>query len=803
MTDFERAKEWLKPYAAKWQVLNRGEWKYAFHEKTLVRYLEEVKMDEALVVGVLDYLKSDECVADLSLYDQKIAATWKPTRAWLEVSNKAVGNIKGVRLYHALIDASEKSGQGDGAYLIENGCAYKVSHTFFFNQPNPPTDADMAGKYKSTSGVSYQVGSLGVNPDTGLWNYVIEKRERVQQDIAKYTTAKTIFEQQEEEVHHGVKKDKVESTGKKAGVNNGVITRRKLSKNGDCTTDVHNTYETEIEVKGASESVTVTRTGSTIETTNRNVASPLATKNLKVGESVTNTKTPGGKWNTVYRKHVKNALNWIAEACTKTIFSHSHSKTTNQSEDPGFTHTEEAANGVIVKKSVRAENDGSFTITEDVEEEQTVNNAAVSKRVTLGGTEVREEHRNLKEEPNAADLKVGESLTVSKTPGGLWNAVKTKFVAKAIDKIRESCSQNLFSHTHSSTKIVTEDPGFSHAMFTANGVVTRVEVTKNENGTWTMTTSTEEEKSVPSASVSVQKTLHGTIRREEARGQRSPLSEGGLSLGESVTNTKTPNGLYNTSKTSPSITGGGKIAESKSENYFTKSGATTENKSAASGMVSPSVTFSQGKITQKSVQLESDGTQDVHEQVTEAKEWQYEERFHVAKGLYVRVIRYGNKKTRPRPVLNTSSETASYNDNINEFKLHYGTITISPIPAGKNSSSWTYTKHGPTVTTRRFRTDKFGRVWKKDVTEGKVFRCAKYSDYVDDLANNQPDIGYTDGVHGVKLIRGPFSDSFGNLYAEWSYEKMSGDSGAWQRCTWSDIRNYNGKGQRIQRWSSW
>ena len=92
MTEADKAFciSWIKAHARKWQVLNRSQWKYQFHEKTLVRFVEEVQLREDEIPLLLEYLASDECIPTLCLYDQTISSEWKPTRAWLELSNKSV-----------------------------------------------------------------------------------------------------------------------------------------------------------------------------------------------------------------------------------------------------------------------------------------------------------------------------------------------------------------------------------------------------------------------------------------------------------------------------------------------------------------------------------------------------------------------------------------------------------------------------------------------------------------------------------------------------------------------------------------
>ena len=85
---------WVTSPNRTWQTLNRSQWKYQFREKTLVRYVEEAKMDEDIVPLLLEYLTSDDCKATLQLYGQGVDPEWTPTRAWYEISNKSAGAVR-------------------------------------------------------------------------------------------------------------------------------------------------------------------------------------------------------------------------------------------------------------------------------------------------------------------------------------------------------------------------------------------------------------------------------------------------------------------------------------------------------------------------------------------------------------------------------------------------------------------------------------------------------------------------------------------------------------------------------------
>lgn len=477
MTEADKAFciSWIKAHARKWQVLNRSQWKYQFHEKTLVRFVEEVQLREDEIPLLLEYLASDECIPTLCLYDQTISSEWKPTRAWLELSNKSVGNVHSVRLYHGLM--TELSAIGDGPYLVENGCVSKVSLSYYWDQSSVQTVP------ASSSGISYRITGLTRDRDTGLYTYAIEKRERVQQDVAEYFTAKTAFADMSEEYHLGVRQDDVATTGQAASVNNGKIVRRKISKNADCTSDVHNTIEQEIAVPGASEAYHKSLTGMTKTVVNRNMPTKASEAGLDIGESVENTETDGKRWNQRITTIVRTFIGRIADSCSKTIFHHRQGQTDIQGTDPGFTHVVDASGGVIHSKAVSRTSDGSYRIEDNTTTELPVSSASVRVHKTLRGVVKSTTNRNQGSPLATEGLGIGESVENSKTEGGLYNTTKTEATHESVGRISVSEEEDRHSKQRAEQSNVATDPGEPGVTFTT-GKVEHKAVRITENGTW-------------------------------------------------------------------------------------------------------------------------------------------------------------------------------------------------------------------------------------------------------------------------------------------------------------------------------
>lgn len=345
----------LGRFARKWQVLNRSQWKYEFREKTLVRYLDEVQLRENEIQLVLEYLSSDDCVETLSLYDQTVSAEWKPVRAWLEVANKSVGAVHAVRLYHAM--TTDLGATADGPYVTEDGCRWKVELTYHWRETSVPVCP------QSTSGVHYSISGLQRSDDDGKYSYVVEKRTRVQQDLPEYAEEKTLYRDTKEESHFGVKEQDVAATGEQARFGGGVIVRRSLSKNEDCTTDVRNVTTTDTPVANAERTVHKTLRGTVVRVTSKNQPSAPSEDSLGVGDSVSSSRTPSGLYDVSRTTHSASPVGVISESCENTKSRHRHSTLENKSQreeaETAFTV------GKVVSKRVYKTENGTFDVAKE------------------------------------------------------------------------------------------------------------------------------------------------------------------------------------------------------------------------------------------------------------------------------------------------------------------------------------------------------------------------------------------------------------------------------------------------------
>ena len=343
-----------------WQPAEGHNYRYRYATRTLTRFYEAASMQPDEVKLVVEYLRDQEIAAGegISLLNRTVdfGEGWKAKDAWYQTTpGEKFANTDStkIRVYQILYQAPEDK-SGDGPYSVENGCAYKSTHTFYWDVEKLPTLP------ASSSGVEYTMKGVTRDGETGLFSCVVEKRERVQQDVADYVTQETVFEKRSEEQHIGVKADKVSSTGKAASVADGKIVTRKITKNADCTSDIANTTEVEKGVKSSVVTVRKTLRGTVKTTLDRNQQAAAETTGLSVGDEVRVEKTPGGLYNNTKSGVTTEAAGEIMSSCEDSgAVVHTDVVTKNETSAVEITHDTASVN-VVKRVTSRRTEEGTY-----------------------------------------------------------------------------------------------------------------------------------------------------------------------------------------------------------------------------------------------------------------------------------------------------------------------------------------------------------------------------------------------------------------------------------------------------------
>jgi hypothetical protein len=280
-----------------WQMAEGRNLRWSHAVKSLTLFYESAPLSADVAKLVLEYLRSRDSVTELVVANKKwtFAASegWRSKDAWYQTAPAERWNgteSTKVRVYWVLVAAGDAA--ADGPYTVENGCKYRVTHELYFDVSAAPVLPD------SSSGVQYSIQGFTRDKETGLFTYIVERRETVQQTIALYASSATIFEERSQKEYLGVKADLVSSTGNHASASGGVIWQRQVSKNPDCTSDVRNVKIVEKKVDDA-RTVTAKRLrGTTTTALHRNITSGAVNSKtsakMQGGETRTVEKTDGG-----------------------------------------------------------------------------------------------------------------------------------------------------------------------------------------------------------------------------------------------------------------------------------------------------------------------------------------------------------------------------------------------------------------------------------------------------------------------------------------------------------------------------
>ena len=482
----EACREWCRSHY--WQLQEKRGWRYKFHESVMVRYYEEANLDPTLLEPLLEFLKNGEWQTVCTVHNKPFDAEgWVTKEAWYQTGDgdtKDTTKLKVTRIYHAMT-RSEADGEGDGPYEIENGCAYRVSFEFFWNQTKLPVVPE------SDSGVSYRLSGVTRNDETGLFNCVLERRERIQQDVPEYVREVDAFKTQSREEHKGVKGETTKG-GKPASVKQGVIVTRDVSKNEDCTHDTSNTTIESNEVNGAVTETTVGLHGGSTVTVNRNMRNKANEKGLQPGESVRNELNEDLTWNQTIRSWKREFFQWLRGICRKTIYRHTHAVTTATGTDPGFDHvtipTEDP--GKVHEIDVQRTETG-FDVTDTVNEDLPVTDATVEKRVFLDGVTKTRVNRNQAAPARDFEVGIGGSVRNEKTESGLYDQTIVEASAEDVGKTGEHCEQTHLVHTHGQTDVLGSDNVPESVEATAEaGQTASIRMERTERGGYRLTRET-------------------------------------------------------------------------------------------------------------------------------------------------------------------------------------------------------------------------------------------------------------------------------------------------------------------------
>lgn len=339
-------------------------------------------------------------------------------------------------------------------------------------------------------GVTYSVQSVHRDDDSGLFSYVIHKRVAVMQHTPPYVSNKT-------------------------------ATSTRVTESWS------NLYDSDLAELDLPEEGT----------------------DLETGEAVTveRRKKDDCTWDIAVHR-TKTTPNEAAEQCKKVLTQHDHS-ISKSGETAPLGEAPAAKDGVHYEHTSKLEEDGTYTNTVGKTTEINVNGHAVQRRGTLYGVQRTVTDVNTTDNPVNDPVGIGESIEVTRTPGGLYNVERTCFILCAPPDLAEVRIATI-AETSCLTKDVRDEK--TDELATAEGgVLKRFEQRLNEFGKWEICETITKEIGVTDCMVGTDVTLQGTRRTEVHKHQDKDFADSVVAekIGDTVQVVRTDGGLYDVTKT--------------------------------------------------------------------------------------------------------------------------------------------------------------------------------------------------------------------------------------------------------------
>ena len=571
----ERLSAWAQGWAksiARWRTV-RHRWG-AKGKKTLVRVASNPPLE--CMREILDYLSSAAGAKGL-FCDGKAIGDWAPMSAWYEETRAEDGTqAVTVRVFQALRDPAD--GEADGPFLVQDGCVWKVSHTFYWDV------AEVEAVPAGASGVAYEIQGLRRDEETGLYSYALVMRERVAVEVGPWENHQDGYQTRERALLLGLRDEdestvdqKVAAFAQKAGLRltdgDGVTVDIQKQKNDDCTTDVTIENATEESVPGASVTTAEDAFGKRTTTVDRNAAAAVGAPAALGGETRAE-KTPGGRFTNTTQTYVPKTVEGAVTEETETLYE-SESTVTDRNteastdapdgaapESPASPESPETTPGTITRVREQLTPEGKIDRVTVTRKELAVSEA---EKVTAAGAlskTVRVTHRNQTAD-KAAELTAGTPAqgtilrsTVAKTPGNLRDVTveTTTSTAVAEGQAGGSCDTTLFEHRHAKVAR-NQKTAPAEAAQAGGGKTYRVSSRLNEDGTFDTESTVTEELTVAKAQTVAAETAFEKTSTSTDRNANAPAadpaapSDANQHVLTRAENAKTPGGRYVASTT--------------------------------------------------------------------------------------------------------------------------------------------------------------------------------------------------------------------------------------------------------------
>lgn len=527
----------------RWRLEKHDNVKWEFGESSILRYVEQT--DSRPLELAAAYIKTLSSFTNPDAEGVAITGTFVTKAVWWGKVQDVNGK-SAFRLYHFLISDAVEG--GDDAVVVEDGCRYKVTYTFYYRQSalTPPTT--------STSGVGYKLIGITRDDISGLFSYILEKRERITQSILQWTSAEDVYKKDEKRVHLGVRDDDLDDEGVAVDLDtvgnpsDGILVEEERTKNEDCTHNIEQRKRTATAVSSAKivqeNTVFATRTVDTDVAQTDPLGAP-SEASAGVTTRNTDTKREDGLYDTEQDIETTNEVSDVDKSIAKDIFgTETITKDRTMKEALGeapaasgglsTTHRDiKNANGTYEREKIEQQEN---EVTDAVKEE------AQDALVTTTTTTDRSQTEALTTAGNPSAKTLIDTRS-EKTKGGWYNNIERTRVFKNVTNAVRSYVNTIFKDTSSATEYAATFPHES-APAASEGVITRNESKLRPDGSYDNTATTEQENAVSNSVEETRKTAFNTRTVVENANQKAALTPASTD-GVTTRSEKTPGGLYN------------------------------------------------------------------------------------------------------------------------------------------------------------------------------------------------------------------------------------------------------------------
>lgn len=478
----------------------------------ITRYAE-MPADE-FIAACITYLTGSTGTAALTMDGRPITGTWKTVQAGVApVGSEGAGGKRPMRLVHTI----SKVNGAAGTAWVETNCTFVVTVTPYFRM------AAVASPTTGTSGITYSVEGARRDDRTGLYDYLVVKREQLTTTTGIVTvdddTFKTVYEQTFYGVRTGNLNHLVAAVALwTVGVNPAGTEYETVNvrKNDNCTTDVSQRKTVAKEIADLS-TRTTKDTYEHLEEVDSVDADPLgaaAAPSAGVTEDNTDTKREDGYYSRKKRKITEQDVSDAGTVTEEDIFE--HTAETEAVAAAALSAAPAASGGVITQNRSDKTKGGKFRNRQKVISEQDVAAAMV---LTEKGSF---EERSITEAVAATALGAAPSPTggvtkthkSDKTRGGKFRTREETVTEIDVADAGAMTEKDIFEHTAETEAVAAA--ALDAAPAASGGVITRNRSEKTKAGKFRNRQTVVSEQNVAAVSTVAEKTQFETLAVSEA-----------------------------------------------------------------------------------------------------------------------------------------------------------------------------------------------------------------------------------------------------------------------------------------------